>query len=343
MAQISPHDPDMDTLTEPALAGIQECSLAVIKDCNIRERWDNFNEVWMNGHVTGSNYVGCGINVLFILDEMNTYTAIGKVRQLTNNPSSIGTSMTEMINLLNSKSQEKKSIEKRAFFKIKNIDFIIYNPDRISINREPTRNRLYIAYKFIFESMPDNSCMILKYMRNPDELQRERVTLTHGHTVVLTRILKGNGTSELYSVDPQAKEGPRLLKLSEWAGDEMVSINSYNALVRDNWYRSFCIIEACSYTCNTLVNLCNNLPPNIVNMTQNDLIMVKNVSNYLSRHRQNIISIRGGGTESFEDISDLLPEKYGNPSCSINSRTNKRLRNLSNKSRKNKPQNKNTK
>lgn len=326
------YDPNKNTLMEATSLILEESSLAVIKNCNMPERWSEFQDTWMEGHVSGSEHVGCGINTLYLLGEMGKYAAINQVARATQ--SGHGTSMQEMVEFLNEKSQDRRLPQQRVMFSMNKLDLINYTYDaqgqRI-IDVFETKKSIYNQYKLIFDNMPDNSCILIKYMRDPIELAQRGVNLTPGHTVALHKVNEPGG-SKLYVVDPQQKQGPTRLKLDEWEQAGMtqtpwvpgiISDGSYRSLVITNFYRSFWFITSCPYNCNSLVNICNRLPSNIANMTQIELDNIKIVSKFLSKHRTNIITLRGGdGNHRYEDISDLLSDKYVINECKVKQKSN---------------------
>lgn len=215
------------TSLEPTSLSDKDEKLVILKDCNPIERWESWKNYFPEGRLPGSESLGCGINSLVFLNEMSFSKSVGEINKLQETK---GTTMQQIIDLLNSKKQKSldNKIVKNLLFKEKNFNFIVKNEFN-EIDEEETRKQIYKIYKAIFDEMEDNSCTIIQL----------KGTIISRHTIIITK--KYN---RLFTIDPQQSRGPRELKINEWKEMGKVSDGTYNTLIKKWSYKSLSVIIA---------------------------------------------------------------------------------------------------
>jgi len=285
-------------------------SIAVLRNCNPEKR----HEFWRRlpyKRIPGSEFKGCGINSLAFLEEIT----IGMATRLVANIQPDGTPVEQMINWLNRKSQTQIPFGKRLLFIHKYTPFVDINETK-SLDFIDTqvmiRKRIWAIYKKIYDTIPENSCMLVKYERNETELFANSIDMTPGHTLILTKYKTTDGKVILASIDPQqANASIREIRLDD---GYMISENAYKTLIIGNYYRGLSYIVGMNASCNTLVNMVIGLPDFESNRG------VKDIAKFLLDKRPDLLkipdgSIYGGGggggggggeNESYIDIANLL-------------------------------------
>lgn len=281
---------------------------AILQNCNVENRWKCWNDVLKTGHLPHSENQGCGINALVFLSEMTIPDGTSQVKRLVETNNGIGTPMEDIVRWLNMKNKTTKTANNYYLLDTQLFAYIskIQNDYILSESVDKIKNNIYKLYKQIYDSLPIDSCIIVKFNRNMDELNHNNVRLTPGHTMVLSKYVL-NGEVVLSSIDPQQKQGPRILKIDEWEKNgNKVSQGTYNSLVITNHYRSMSIIMVRNIinNHNSLKDLCIKLNEKPTNLQLDKII------NMATLIKNNNVSIGGkkiGGDHSV-DISKSINE-----------------------------------
>ena len=293
---------DTDLKMTSASSKYNTGSIAVLRNCEPEKR----HEFWRRlpyKRIPGSEFKGCGINTLAFLEEMTIAMATRLVANIHPN----GTPVEQMIDWLNRKSQNHIDFEKRLLFVHKYTPFVELNETK-SLDFIDTqvaiRKRLWAIYKKIYNAIPENSCMLVKYERNETELFANSIDMTPGHTLILTKYKTNDGRVILASIDPQqANASIREIRLDD---GNMISENAYKSLIVANHYRGISYIVGMNASCNTLVNMVIGLPDFESNRG------VKDIAKFLLEKRTDLLKIPDGTiyggheNQSYVDIASLL-------------------------------------
>ena len=160
--------------------------LAILPECNAPERCAE----WL-GAINGNTHIGCAINVLKFMGEMDETQSAIAVQEAE---AQGGTPFNQIVQWFNNKSGFTYGVGDKYF-----------NETSLLI----TRPRALAAYfNLLFDKMPDNSCAIVRLTRNVNETKRPRYPslpndssikyLTFGHYVLMSK--EANG--ELWTYDP---------------------------------------------------------------------------------------------------------------------------------------------
>jgi hypothetical protein len=159
--------------------------LAILPECNAPERCAQ----WL-GAINGNTHIGCAINVLKFMGEIDETQSAIAVQQAE---AQGGTPFNQIVQWFNNKSGFTEDGDK--YFK--ETSMLI------------TRPRALTAYfNLLIDKMPDNSCAIVRLTRNENETKRPRYPplpndssikyLTFGHYVLMSK----EADDKLWTYDP---------------------------------------------------------------------------------------------------------------------------------------------
>lgn len=274
-------NPEFDTKTSLEMYDFQfrRKTLAVINNCNALDRYKQWSRL------VGSEHVGCGINSIVFLNEMTKSKGEVEVSKLKHPPGcNIGTPMEVIVEYLNKKSQQEREPEKRVMFEL--YREVLSDPEKDTTDE--SRIRIFNFYIKLYNSMPKNSCIIVKLERDINELIKHNINLTPGHTIVITKDDKG----DLYSIDPQSLGDPKKIKIEDWkkAGGK-ASIGTFNALIVDQYYRKAALIFAHHIDCSELMKIIILLTHKLITEdTTNYIIsLAQQYIKWIKHHRKDIL------------------------------------------------------
>ena len=217
-----------------------EKKLAVLPDCNAKERVAQWR-----GTLLGDKSIGCAINSLAFLSELDTDMAIQEVRQLGQCATRMGTPFSDVVEWFNKRQDpEQPLLFQEARFKLTDGKPVpTQTPPATSGTLVPDSEQtipggmraLFGFYAAMASELPNNACTVVK-MNRPEGTPG----LTPGHTVVIAKSNDG----ELATIDPQQ------LTVTPFKG--RVSAAFYNAFVAQQ-YISASVAIATDPNCQDLV------------------------------------------------------------------------------------------
>ena len=217
-----------------------ERKLAVLPDCQAKERVEQWR-----GTLLGDKSIGCAINSLAFLSELDTNMAIQKVRQLGQCATRMGTPFSDVVDWFNKRQDpEQPLLFQEARFKLTDGKPVPnQTPPVTSGTLAPESDQttsggmhaLFGFYAAMESELPNDACTVVK-MNRPEGT----TDLTPGHTVVIAK----NKEGQLATIDPQQ------LTVTPFKG--RVSAAFYNAFVAQR-YISVSVAIATDPTCQDLV------------------------------------------------------------------------------------------
>jgi len=147
-------------------------SLAILPNCDARDRCAN----WI-GPLNGNNRIGCGINALAFLGEIEGEQVQRGLRLAQNT----GTPFEYIVAWFNNKIQNIDNTKR-------------FIETRYNINTRENLERFFIFMNYNLER---NTCTIVKYNRHPDANQRP-ANLTPGHYVILHK----DNNNSIFTYEP---------------------------------------------------------------------------------------------------------------------------------------------
>jgi hypothetical protein len=217
-----------------------ERKLAVLPDCQAKERVEQWR-----GTLLGDKSIGCAINSLAFLSELDTNMAIQKVRQLGQCATRMGTPFSDVVDWFNKRQDpEQPLLFQEARFKLTDGKPVPNQTPPATSGRlvpetDPNTSggmhALFGFYAAMESELPNDACTVVK-MNRPEGT----TDLTPGHTVVIAK----NKEGQLATIDPQQ------LTVTPFKG--RVSAAFYNAFVAQR-YISASVAIATDPTCQDLV------------------------------------------------------------------------------------------
>lgn len=148
-------------------------SLVILPNCNAEIRC----AYWL-GALNGVTNIGCGINVLRFISEIDESNAQAGLQQAITGQ---GTPFSVIVDWFN------KKIYNSGLY-IHNYEMYQIHETRLDIN---SKNNLAIYFNILNTYLPLNSCTIVKLNRNDNPLLRP-VNTTPGHYVLISKDMTGN-------------------------------------------------------------------------------------------------------------------------------------------------------